>query len=232
MIDNRGTWVLKQSVSLMHMLALACFLIINYFALERNFFLTIIGLVIFLVITTFSQLKALIAVAIIVSAISAVFPALAGILAVAAIIALIIKFRFLIQNWMAVLAGLIIYSYPIYIMYKDDYFYISETQHLIFCGILFQVIMSLLYLRGYSSSGALSIMGMLPLMLIIFLVPYAISDLQNAAYCYNESCYSPNPGTHAVSGHWRSTPSGGETYVDPYIRTNPDGITSNNISHR
>ena len=40
-----------------------------------------------------------------------------------------------------------------------------------------------------------------------------------------------NDNIHQVRGHYRSTPSGGVTYVDPHIRTNPNAIVSDNISH-
>ena len=45
-------------------------------------------------------------------------------------------------------------------------------------------------------------------------------------YLFHLMCISRKEG-----GHYRSTPSGGVTYVDPHIRTNPNSIVSDNISH-
>lgn len=187
--------------------------------------------------TTFSQIKGLLVVA---AFLSALFPPLAGILGVIAINMFIIKLKFLVQNWRAVLAGLFIYIYPFYvnrIYNKNLYSYYNSSNKFgyVISGILlFQLVMKFLYYYGYSSKAALTILGMLPLMIIIFLLSSVIAEIQGSVQGFeNYNSYPPNnPNINSVKGHYRQTPSGGVIYVHPHIRTNTDGIESNNISYK
>lgn len=102
-------------------------------------------------------------------------------------------------------------------------------------------------------------MGSAPLIILLLIIPFIINavgnfidDIINAGGMaddfisfkdgYNHESYTQfetidldgdgiNDNIHQVRGHYRSTPSGGVTYVDPHIRTNPNAIVSDNISH-
>ena len=253
--NKKFSWILKQSTSLAHILAFVAFSIISILSMGKTFWGAGIALFLFLIVTTYSQLEQLIIVAIVATVISVLFPPIAGILAIISIIMFISKLKVLLDNWRAVLAGLFLYLYPFYIhqyynvklLHSKSFFLYHNKMHyptdspnkimyIVISIVLFQAVMTFLYYFGYSSSGALSIMRMLPFMILIFLIPSVISDLHNTMNSFNDynsySYNTTNPNTHFVKGHYRNTPSGDITYVGPHIQTNPDGIETNNISYK
>ncbi len=128
-----------------------------------------------------------------------------------------------------------------------------------FGGLILHIILNWLYRNEYSSKSALATMGSAPLIILLLIIPFIINavgdfidDIINAGGMaddfisfrdgYNQDYYTEmdtidldgdgiNDNIHQVRGHYRSTPSGGVTYVDPHIRTNPNSIVSDNISH-
>lgn len=128
-----------------------------------------------------------------------------------------------------------------------------------FGGLILHITLNWLYKNEYSSKSALATMGSAPLIILLLIIPFIINavgnfidDIINAGGMaddfisfkdgYNHESYTQfetidldgdgiNDNIHQVRGHYRSTPSGGVTYVDPHIRTNPNAIVSDNISH-
>ena len=124
---------------------------------------------------------------------------------------------------------------------------------------MLHITLNWLYKNEYSSKSALATMGSAPLIILLLIIPFIINavgnlidDIVNAGGMaddfvsfrdgYNHDYYTEvdtidldgdgiNDNIHQVRGHYRSTPSGGVTYVDPHIRTNPNAIVSDNISH-
>ncbi len=131
----------------------------------------------------------------------------------------------------------------------------------LFSGLILHIILKWLYRNEYSAKSALSIMGSSPLIILLMIIPFiinAVGDLIDDVLHAGGSMaddfvsfrdgYNNDHGTnfntqdlngdgindniHSVKGHYRSTPSGGVTYVDPYIRTDPNSIVSDNISYK
>lgn len=96
-------------------------------------------------------------------------------------------------------------------------------------AFVFQLLLYWLYRNGYSSSGALNIMGSIPLVIIALVLPF----LKAAAggVVSHEGLVKAPPGYHHVNGYTRIAPDGHTEYVHDYIRSNPDGILENNLSY-
>lgn len=125
-----------------------------------------------------------------------------------------------------------------------------------FGGFILHITLIWLYRSEYSSKSALSTMGSAPLIILLIIIPFIvdavgdiIDDVLNAGGSmaddfisfkngYNDDFETIdldgdgiNDNIHQVRGHYRSTPSGGLTYVDSHIRTNPNSIVSDNICY-
>lgn len=127
-------------------------------------------------------------------------------------------------------------------------------------GLILHMTLNWLYRNEYSSRTALSTMGSAPLIVLLMIMPFIINaigdlidDVLNASSSMADDFVSfrggydsdydigfdtididgdgINDNIHSVKGHFRNTPSGKITYVDPHIRTNPNSIVSDNISY-
>lgn len=119
-------------------------------------------------------------------------------------------------------------------------------------GLILHLILNWLYRHQYSAKSALSTMGATPLIILLLILPFiinAVVDLIDDVMSTSGSIADDfmsfknefdsidldgdgiNDHIHHVKGHYRSTPDGGVTYVDPHIRTNPNSIVSDNISY-
>lgn len=121
-----------------------------------------------------------------------------------------------------------------------------------FAGLILHITLNWLYRNEYSAKSALSTMGSAPLIILLIIIPFiinAVGDLIDDVVSADSSIGDDfvsfrdsydtidldgdgiNDNIHNVKGHYRSTPSGGLTYVDPHMRTNPNSIVSDNISY-
>ena len=113
-------------------------------------------------------------------------------------------------------------------------------------GIMLHFILRWLYKSEYSAKSALSTMGSAPLIILLIVLPFIINavgdiidDIMSAGgsmaddfgHTIDLNGDGINDNIHDVKGHFRNTPSGGVTYVDPHIRTNPNSIITDNISY-
>ena len=116
-------------------------------------------------------------------------------------------------------------------------------------AFVFQLLLYWLYRNGYSSSGALNIMGSIPLVIIALVLPFlkaaaggvvdggmADGFAHDGAFAHDgvvshEGLVKAPSGYHHVNGYTRIAPDGHTEYVHDYIRPNPDGILENNLSY-
>lgn len=109
-------------------------------------------------------------------------------------------------------------------------------------AVVLQIVLCWLYRRGYSASSAMAIMGSIPLVILAMLLPFlkvigadAVFDTHTGAMGAHDGMaqdpYVRAPGYHQVHGYDRVEPNGQVQHVDPYIRSNPDGILENNLSY-
>lgn len=118
-------------------------------------------------------------------------------------------------------------------------------------GLILHITLNWLYKNKYSAHSALSVMGSAPLIIILILLPFIISaigtiidDMMSVGSGMGDDFIAfredfdtvdldgdgINDHVHHVKGHYRTTPSGDVTYVDPHIRTNPNATITDNIS--
>lgn len=113
-------------------------------------------------------------------------------------------------------------------------------------GIMLHFILRWLYKSEYSAKSALSTMGSAPLIILLIVLPFIINavgdiidDIMSTGGSMSDNFSDTtdlngdgiNDNIHDVKGHFRSTPSGGITYVEPHIRTNPNSTITDNISY-
>ena len=116
-------------------------------------------------------------------------------------------------------------------------------------AFVFQLLLYWLYRNGYSSSGALNIMGSIPLVIIALVLPFlkaaaggvidggmADGFAHDCAFAHDgavshEGLVKAPSGYHHVNGYTRIAPDGHTEYVHDYIRSTPDGILENNLSY-
>lgn len=207
-----------------------------------------IGLGIFFLVTSFRLLKSMLFWMLILGVLSLVFPPLAPIIFVVMIIFFIMRIGFVIKNWRPFTYGIVFYglmsllvldTYQYYdwgysflaeILYEPisafDTYYTMEIVQFI-SGVIIAVLSTFIlramlincYNNGYESYVALGVMGSAPLIIISFLLPFLKIHIGDPVV---SDTYMPDSKTPAPST---------STYVDPYIRTAPDGILQNNYSY-
>lgn len=127
---------------------------------------------------------------------------------------------------------------------------LAFTTLAIVIAFIFQMLLYWLYRNGYTASGALSIMGSIPLVIIALILPFlkaaavdgAIADGISGDFTH-DGAFAPDSavshdgfikapsGYHHVNGYTRIAPDGHTEYVHDYIRSNPDEIIENNLSY-
>ena len=169
-------------------------------------------------------------------------------------------FIYLLPSFMVRRLGyFLIYGTPLHKMLFSLNLSVNFTDLLIVCiigfcsGLILHLTLNWLYSHHYSVRSALSTMGAAPLIILLALLPFIIQAvgelIDDVMSCAGSSIYDDflsfrdefetvdldgdgiNDSVHHVRGHYRSMPDGGFTYVDPHIRTNPNGIVSDNISY-
>lgn len=182
---------------------------------------------------------------------SLIHPVLGGIIS---IIFIIIKFGNFFEKLRGIIAGIFIYGSPVCLasflepIFGDGYYIVDRIILILITFIIAFVIYNLvlinLYNNKYSAEEAIETMVAAPLIIILFVLPFIINSIDNfiddivdtgndGVGSYEDFTSSfidlnndgINDEVHVVNGHFR-----GNTYVDSYIRTNPNSITSDNIS--
>jgi len=250
-----NNWVNKQITSKKHILAIFLFSIITFFSFA-SIFAVIIGYLVFFLVTALPRVYKMLFVVLIVGILSAIFPFLGIIFTV---VFFLVRINYIISNWRGLLAGLVFYTYPLFLIlivpktnpYSFDFYNLFSFYYFtpyfavitaIAAGLALHFLLKWLYSHQYSSDNALGTMGAAPLFVIMIILPFIIDDIaeviefddfnefESAQEMEFENVDYDDPGIHNVEGHWRQLENGEYTYVESHMRTNPDGIESNNMS--
>jgi hypothetical protein len=242
-------WRKSQTFSGLHWFSIIIFMILSFLS-TINIGFAIGGCILFFMVTALPRIGSIIKYFLIsfliTSLLTFIFPPLG---VVCAVICILLKIGYLIENWRALLAGLIIYIYPILLslINSKDFSYENYTGSIIIAlisGLGFHLLLTWLYNNKFSTESALGTMGASPLIIFLMILPFIlhaiIHDFQSTFHgghdfnSFETNYHHVNPhhvdgyersnGTH-VSGYWR----GG---TDGYSQTNPDGIESNNLSYK
>lgn len=96
--------------------------------------------------------------------------------------------------------------------------------------ILFLLILTLLTKKNVYET--LRTISAIPIMIILIVLPFIAVGLVAYAMYSDTQTDASQVGVHNVEGHVRTLSDGRMVYVQPYLRTNPDGILMNNFSYR
>ena len=262
------TWQNIFSVSSI-LLIMLYFLLYNY-----SQYVILCFFILFFLVTAWEMMINMILFSLAAGAIVFLLPFLAPVAFIIMVLLFLVRIEFIITNWKPVLAGFFIYGLA-YLLYKESYFLtpifklgVSLIQFIpdmiksmvnfdffSFCygntfaactiACIFQLLLYWLYRNGYSASGALNIMGSIPLVIIALMLPFlkaAAFDgmfdaghtgdfAHNADVSHDGYIVKPPDGYHHVNGYERVAPDGHIQHVAGYIRSNPDGIVENNLSY-
>ena len=186
---------------------------LGYVIMENAALPGVFFLVFFFMITSWKALRMAIFLPIIIGAICSVFPFLTSVVFVVGIMGTLLKIRFLLRNWRALLVGM--YAYGVYalilVMTKTAglvtyLFSVNLSLSLLmtmglsfgFAGILTLELNSLLkwlYRHNYTTDTAFGIMGVTPLLLIGFILPllkFADNELSFDAFDADEADIDSN----------------------------------------
>lgn len=240
----RTKWVIMQLKQPVHWLVVIGFVIANRFPVFDPVFglslLTWFYILIFSV-TGIPKVLNIFAAAVIISLITIFFPPLGIILTIIFFIARISQ---IFSHWKPLIVGFIFYGFLIFVDFETIYVHIVHIYYFeslwlvpIGCGIILNSLLVWLYYSKYSVEDALGIMGATPVYVFMLILPFIADDIATimdfSDYEQFEKVYEDKQtGYHTVNGHYRELPSGENTYVDAHLRSNPDGIKSNNLSYK
>lgn len=206
---TRSEWVMQQLCTKNNILSsLGIFAILVYSFYEEPKPLVIgVCFAAFFLITSWQMIATMIFVSIIVTAVCAVLPFLAPVAFVIMVFLFFARIGFVIKNWRAVLAGLMVYGLAAILMFRMEWMYRAEN--FVYVNVLapvmsfvpksafgflanpnlflhisyimafvtmvaffYQMLLYWLYRNGYTASGALNIMGSIPLVIIALVLPF------------------------------------------------------------
>ena len=171
-------------------------------------------------------------------------PIILGIMLIKAFISAVPKVKWLIQNIKYVFYSFIFYLYlgglVYFIAFKDDMLKnfiekIAPASTMTLCIVYFVInfiIFSLVL--GKRTYKTLRTISAIPIMVFMIILPFAIVGVVAYAMYSEDSSstvVSNTVGVHEVNGHLRHLSDGRVVYVRPHLRTNPDGILTNNFSY-
>lgn len=281
---TRREWVSAQLTTWQNVLsAIWIFAILMYtFIHGFNPWVIIGAFVGFFIVTAWQMIYMMLAFSLIAGGLCAIFPFLAPVAFIIMIVLFIARIGFILKNWRAVIAGLMVYGLAFVLYFRMDWLntlyrpiyrglatIVNTFPHVFFTVVhasllvrvlaltalaaliafIFQLLLYWLYRNGYSSSGALNIMGSIPLVIIALVLPFlkaaagggvdggmADGFAHDGAFAHDgvvshEGLVKAPSGYHHVNGYTRIAPDGHTEYVHDYIRSNPDGILENNLSY-
>lgn len=194
---TRREWVSAQLTTWQNVLsAIWIFAILMYtFIHGFNPWVIIGGFVGFFIVTAWQMIYMMLAFSLIAGGLCAIFPFLAPVAFIIMIVLFIARIGFILKNWRAVIAGLMVYGLAFVLYFRMDWLntlyrpiyrglatIVNTFPHVFFTVVhasllvrvlaltalaaliafVFQLLLYWLYRNGYSSSGALNIMGSIP----------------------------------------------------------------------
>ena len=191
----------KQFTAKHYVYLLIWWLSMGYALAHKTIWLGLLFILGFFFVSTFKVMGKLIIVMAAVFALTAIFPPLAAVIAALSVVFLLLRIKFLVQNWRALLVG--IYTYFVYLAvvvfngffaklivikiasliaglfqdntvveYGSTAFLIAAYLFPLILTIIFHRLLKWLYQHGYGTDRAFYVMGLTPLILIAVILPF------------------------------------------------------------
>lgn len=207
---------------------------------------------VFFLVTSFQVLKMIVVLAVMIGGLCVLFPFLAPVAFILAVVFFVIRIRFIIRNIYAILAGA--YVYGVLAAFGASHIgLLGYTTYALAAAavLVLHVILKQLYRMGYTTTQAFGIMGLVPLLVIAFVLPFlkipvvhgdvvvspdvypdaGISyDAFHGAHINHSSYINPYADEPTVTVRPYIKEDG--TFVEGHVRTAPDEVESNNLSYR
>lgn len=164
----------------------------------------IIALIVFFLFTTWSYLKWLIIGIAAVVLLCAIFPVLAPFAMVIAIVGILLRIRFIWRNRRAIFTGLYAYGSYLILLYLPEIERMAEYEQYFLPGaavatLILHGLIYWLYRHGYDTNRAYGIMGLTPLIIIAFVLPFVrLSIMENVIDALIPDSLLPDAVTDAV----------------------------------
>ncbi|AXL20358.1 hypothetical protein [Megasphaera stantonii] len=128
---------------------------------------------VFFLVTSFQVLKMIVVLAVIIGGLCVLFPFLAPVAFILAVVFFIMRIRFIIRNMYAILAGA--YVYGVLAAFGASHIgLLGYTTYALAAAavLVLHVILKWLYRMGYTTKQAFGIMGLVPLLVVVFVLPF------------------------------------------------------------
>ena len=128
---------------------------------------------VFFFVTSFQVLKMIVVLAVMIGGLCVLFPFLAPVAFILAVVFFVIRIRFIIRNIYAILAGA--YVYGVLAAFGASHIgLLGYTTYALAAAavLVLHVILKQLYRMGYTTTQAFGIMGLVPLLVIAFVLPF------------------------------------------------------------
>ena len=128
---------------------------------------------VFFLVTSFQVLKIIVVLAVIIGGLCVLFPFLAPVAFILAVVFFVMRIRFIIRNIYAILAGA--YVYGVLSAFGASHIgLLGYTTYALAAAavLVLHVILKQLYRMGYTTTQAFGIMGLVPLLVIAFVLPF------------------------------------------------------------
>ena len=128
---------------------------------------------VFFLLTSFQVLKMIVVLAVIIGGLCVLFPFLAPVAFILAVVFFVLRIRFIIRNIYAILAGA--YMYGLLAAFGASHIgLLGYAAYALAAAavLVLHVILKWLYRMGYTTKQAFGIMGLVPLLVVAFVLPF------------------------------------------------------------
>lgn len=128
---------------------------------------------VFFLVTSFQVLKMIVVLAVIIGGLCVLFPFLAPVAFILAVVFFVMRIRFIIRNIYAILAGA--YVYGVLAAFGASHIgLLGYTTYALAAAavLVLHVILKWLYRMGYTTTQAFGIIGLVPLLVVAFVLPF------------------------------------------------------------
>ena len=157
---------------------------------------------VFFLVTSFQVLKMIVVLAVIIGGLCVLFPFLAPVAFILAVVFFVMRIRFIIRNIYAILAGA--YVYGVLAAFGASHIgFLGYTAYALAAAavLVLHVLLKWLYRMGYTTTQAFGIMGLVPLLVIAFVLPFLKIPVVHGDVVVSPDVYpdaAPSPDVVAV----------------------------------
>lgn len=157
---------------------------------------------VFFLVTSFQVLKMIVVLAVIIGGLCVLFPFLAPVAFILAVVFFVMRIRFIIRNIYAILAGAYVYGLLAAFGASHIGLFGYAAYALAAAAVLvLHVILKWLYRMGYTTKQAFGIMGLVPLLVVAFVLPFLKIPVVHGDVVVSPDVYpdaAPSPDVVAV----------------------------------